>query len=417
MKSYVYRRKTSGEGQHLPLRRRKSLKVGGVIVLAGAISGVGYFLANLSSGPTVTEVYLAPAYLTAGVPSTATLKLQSSSCFTAQAVTVAVRDKSGTVMDFPGASNVSICPAGYTLVTGAKAFAAGTYTIFGTYELAGAWTNLPSTTMTVGLAPAPPTPAPTPVPTTTSPKPTTTSPAPTTTSPKPAVTGPAAGKTMAWSEEFNAPLNPATWNSSTTSSYRYGNHNPDDNKLDWLTPSDVTVANGVATFTAQPSTHVLENGKTAWTTGLLTTEGTSGGFQVKTGDYIETRVQLPSGMGAWPALWTWKNGDSEIDSFEYHTDNPNLLELTNHVTSGANYYTNATTIKPGQWVTIGTYYGEKSVQWYVNGTMVYQDNSGVGATWSAYVILNLSLSAGQYHPAPSGTTPITFAADYVRVYR
>jgi len=67
-------------------------------------------------------------------------------------------------------------------------------------------------------------------------------------------------------------------------------------------------------------------------------------------------------------------------------------------------------------VTIGTYYGANSVDWYVNGVKVYSDNTGVGANWSAYLILSLSVSAGQYHPAPTSTAPITFAADYVRVY-
>ncbi|WP_280697546.1 hypothetical protein [Kitasatospora sp. GP82] len=54
---------------------------------------------------------------------------------------------------------------------------------------------------------------------------------------------------------------------------------------------------------------------------------------------------------------------------------------------------------------------------HVNGVKVYEDHAGVGAGWSAYLVLNLSISAGLYHPAPSGTAPITFAADCVRVYR
>ncbi|PYC76841.1 beta-glucanase [Streptomyces tateyamensis] len=228
---------------------------------------------------------------------------------------------------------------------------------------------------------------------------------------------PIPGKSLTWSDEFNGPLDGSRWNSSTSSSYKYGTHNPDDNKLDWLDPSDVKVANGAATFTAQPSGHTLENGKQAWTTGLLTTEGTSQNFKVKTGDYAETRVQLPTGSGAWPALWTWQNGGSEIDSFEYHPDNPNLLELTNHVNGGQKYYTDASGVRAGQWVTIGTYYGASSVDWYVNGVKVFSDGTGVGANWSANLILNLSVTAGQYHPGPAGSAPISFAADYVRVYR
>ncbi|MFE5580954.1 hypothetical protein [Kitasatospora sp. NPDC056531] len=45
---------------------------------------------------------------------------------------------------------------------------------------------------------------------------------------------------------------------------------------------------------------------------------------------------------------------------------------------------------------------------------MFSDGKGVGANWSAYLILNLSVCAGKYHPAPQGNTPITF---YVRVYR
>ena len=361
-----------------------------LVLPVGGLVAAGVWASGLlaSTGPTVTEVELGPAYVTANVPVSATLDLKSSSCFTPRSVVVAVRDKDGHNFDFPGADNPRVCPSGYTLATGTRAFAAGTYTVFGAYLVDGVWTDLPSATMVVGAAPGGPTP-----------------------------TGPTAGKTLVWSEEFNSAPSPAKWNSSTTSSYRYGNHNPDDNKLDWLLPSDVSVAGGTVTFTAQPSGHTLENGLQAWTTGLLTTEDTNQGFQVKTGDYIETRVKLPTGQGAWPALWTWKDGNNEIDSFEYHPDNPNLLEFTNHVNPAYDYYTDANAVRPGQWVTIGTSYGARSVQWYVDGRMVYQDNTGVGSGWSAFLILNLSISAGRYHPAPASSQPITFAADYVRVYR
>ncbi|WP_329570084.1 glycoside hydrolase family 16 protein [Kitasatospora sp. NBC_01266] len=373
-----------------------------------------------SAAPTVTQDRLTPTTATAGAATTAALTLHASSCFTAKTVGVGVRDAAGNNLDFPGdLSNQQICPSGLSLTTGARTFASGAYTVFGFYQdQAGAWHNLASQTLTVsaagsaaGSGTSTPTPAPAPTPT---PAPTP-APAP---APTPAPSGsPVPGKTLTWSDEFNGPLDATKWNDSSTTSYQYGNHNPNDNKLDWIDPSDVSVAGGVATFTAQPSSHTLENGKQAWTTGLLTTEGTQQGFKVKTGDYAEARVQMPSAPGAWPALWTWANGGSEIDSFEYHPDNPNLLELTNHVNFAQKYYTDANAVQPGQWVTIGTYYGANSVDYYVNGVKVFSDNTGVGANWSAYLILNLSISAGEYHPAPSGSAPISFAADYVRVYR
>ncbi|GAA4871881.1 family 16 glycosylhydrolase [Kitasatospora terrestris] len=380
-----------------------------------------------STAATVTQDRLAPESMTAAVPTTASLTVHSSSCFTAKTLGVGVRDAAGRNLDFPGnASNVQICPGGTTFTSAARTLPAGTYTQFGFWQdSANAWHNLPSRTLTVAAAgaatpapaPAPtvkPTPAPTPTPTpTAAPTPTT---APTT--PAAATGSPIPGKALTWSEEFDSAIAYGSkWTGDKSSAYRYGNHNPDDNKLDWLTTSGVQVSGGVATFTAKPSSHTLENGKQAWDTGLLTTEYSSQGFQVKTGDYAETRVKLPAGTGAWPALWTWKNGNGEIDSFEYHPDNPNLLELTNHVKSGSKYYTDASAIAKDQWVTIGTYYGADSVDWYVNGKKVFSDGTGVGTGWSAYLILNLSLSAGQYHPAASGSAPISFAADWVRVYR
>jgi len=349
-----------------------------------------------TAATSVTQDGLTPSAMTAGVATSAQLTVHSSSCFTAKTLGVGVRDAAGKNLDFPGnASNVRICPSGAHFTSAPRTLPAGTYTIFGFWqESGGAWHNLPSHKLTVGAGSTTATPTST------------------------AGGSPVSGQSVVWSDDFDKGIAwGSKWVGDKSTSYRYGNHNPDDNKLDWLDQSNVTVSGGAATFTAQPSSRTLENGKKAWTTGLLTTEGSSGGFQVKTGDYAETRVKLPSGSGAWPALWTWKDGNGEIDSFEYHPDNPNLLELTNHVTSGSDYYTDSGAVAPGQWVTIGTHYGAGSVDWYVNGKKVYSDGHGVGSDFSAYLILNLSISAGQYHPAPTGSTPLTMQADYVKVYR
>ncbi|WP_439333419.1 hypothetical protein [Streptomyces cahuitamycinicus] len=85
-----------------------------------------------------------------------------------------------------------------------------------------------------------------------------------------------------------------------------------------------------------------------WNTGLLTTEGSQEGFTVRAGDVLEARVRLPEEIGAWPALRTWRDGDQEIDVFEYHPDNPDLLEFTNHV-RGTNRYHHDPAIRPGAW--------------------------------------------------------------------
>ncbi|MCU7827058.1 beta-glucanase [Kitasatospora sp. DSM 101779] len=219
-------------------------------------------------------------------------------------------------------------------------------------------------------------------------------------------------------EEFDGPIAwGERWVGDSTSAFRYGDHNPGDDKLDWLSPSAVTVADGVATFTASPGTRTLENGRQSWTTGLLTTEGSAEDFMVRVGDYVETRVKLPSAAGAWPALWTWYNGTNEIDSFEYHPDNPDLLELTNGLRRVAFSYRNPAVVRPGDWVDIGVRYGQDCNDWYVDGVKVFSDNVGTGGGWAAYLILNLSVEAGRYHQPPADLTPFTYAADYVRVWR
>ncbi|MFJ9516834.1 beta-glucanase [Kitasatospora sp. NPDC101801] len=286
---------------------------------------------------------------------------------------------------------------------------AGTYRMFGYYQdQAGAWRNLPEQRLIVTstpieniVTPVVPHPTPTAAP-----------------SPSPTPTSPIAGAKLIWSDEFDGPISARHWNKTVSSAYRYGTHNPDDDKLDRIDPAGVYAANGVATFTARQSTFKLPGaGSVAWNTGLLTTENSGDKFMVKTGDYAETRVQLPEALGAWPALWTWKDGANEVDSFEYHPDNPGLLELTNHVNRAQKYWTNAAAVKPGQWVTIGTRYGADSVGWYINGVNVFEDKKGVGKNWTAYLILNLSLCSGDFHPGPNPATTVTFASDYVRVFR
>ncbi|MFI5530085.1 hypothetical protein ACIA8O_16225 [Kitasatospora sp. NPDC051853] len=337
----------------------------------------------------VTADRTAPDGATAGTPVAGLLTLHASKCFTAAVVGIGVRDAADHNLDFPGAlTDRQVCTQDVTVRTGTRSFPAGTYRMFGYYQdQAGAWHNLPERPFTV-TEPSTPTPEP-----------------------------PVAGKELVWQDEFDAPISALKWNRATSSAYRYGTYNPDDDKLDRIDPDKVTVTDGAAVFSARPSGFTLPNGRKAWDTGLITTEHTAERFMVRTGDYAETRIRMPEEMGAWPALWTWHQGGNEIDSFEYHPDNPSLLELTNHVNPAQKFWNGPTAVKPGGWTTIGTHYGADSVDWYVNDVKVFSDKTGVGARWSAYLILNLSLCSGDYHPSPKGTGTVSFAADYVRVYR
>lgn len=179
-----------------------------------------------------------------------------------------------------------------------------------------------------------------------------------------------------------------------------GPTNPGDDKLDHLVPDDDYCRSGVFRATRRP------DGR--WNTGLLTTEGSAEGFLARTGDVLEARVRLPRAVGAWPAIWTWRDGDQEIDVFEYHPDNPDLLELSNHVRDAGHYYRHRS-VRPGAWVDLRVEFGARSVVWWVNGARAFADRRGVGRRWHAHLIVNLSVCAGRYHPPPDADTD---AMDY-----
>ncbi|MGD1223174.1 beta-glucanase [Streptomyces krungchingensis] len=167
--------------------------------------------------------------------------------------------------------------------------------------------------------------------------------------------------------------------------------NPDDDKLDHLVADPAYSRTGTFRATRRP------DGR--WDAGLLTTEGSDDGFMVRTGDVLETRVRLPEETGAWPAVWTWRDGGQEVDVFEYHPDNPDLLEFSNHVRGGHKYHRDES-VRPGAWLDLTVSFGARSVAWSVDGERVFTDHRGVGRAWHAHLIVNLSVCAGRYHPPP-----------------
>src|SRR5690606_24284433 len=219
--------------------------------------------------------------------------------------------------------------------------------------------------------------------------------------PEPGVWG---DRQLVFHDEFNDDqLDRSRWINGRSWSYPGGGPvNPNDNKLDHLDPDAVKVKDGELVITA------VRDGS-VWRTGLITTGNAfpeEDRFALQTGDFHAALVQMPENpIGAWPALWTWNNGGNEIDSFEWHGDNPNLLEITNHVNGGGKYVSLPELVKPGGWVWIATDFGATNNRYYVGETLdslqlVFEDGTGVGSNWRAFAIINLSISAGQWHPSP-----------------
>jgi hypothetical protein len=196
--------------------------------------------------------------------------------------------------------------------------------------------------------------------------------------------------------------------------------NPGQHKLDLLTRTALTVAQGVLTITARPGP------QGAWTTGLLSTGDTcsSGGdgFQERTGDLVLAHVRLPSlpTPGAWPAIWSWRAGKHEMDLFEWHADAPHTLELVNHVRSAYTYW-DSSLVAPGAWLWVAVKLGATDAVWYLGTSLpglraVWSDHQGVGPGFSAYPVISLSVDDGSNHAVPSTDTPITFQVGSLVVY-
>lgn len=180
--------------------------------------------------------------------------------------------------------------------------------------------------------------------------------------------------------------------------------NPSDNKLDAISPAWAPSAGGqfIATKSALKPPY--------WNADLVTTEGAPNGFKMKPGDVLDADVVVGSDNGEWLAIWSWGDGaqlgHGEVDFFEHHGDNPDLLELTNHVTTNPNNYKYAAgVVTPGKIFHLKVSVETTGVTYSVDGTTVFVA-PGVPANWWGYLIVNISVSAGAYHVAPDAGTDL-----------
>lgn len=230
------------------------------------------------------------------------------------------------------------------------------------------------------------------------------------------------GKTVAFGAGFDSA---ADWVIGQTSAYppkgtKQWQTNPTDNKLDRiafgaLASTPASMADGGWRFNAAKA----GDGSGQWWCDLATTEGSPNGFKAQVGDELSATVTLYDQQGAWPAIWTWRNGDAEVDCFEYHGDNPFLLELSNHAAgnTGAYYKYADNLIQPGQPFELVCKFKSTGVEWWVGGRLVFT-GTGVPAGWQAFLIVNLSVCAGKYHPAPAaGSTSLYWDIKDLKVWR
>lgn len=250
-----------------------------------------------------------------------------------------------------------------------------------------------------------------------------------------------AGYHVAFSDEFTGTaLDLTKWNLIVDGS---GGGN---NEEEFYTPfpANHTVADGLLTIHAKRGSFL----GMPWTSAKLNTLGL---FDFTYG-YIEARLKVPQGQGAWPAFWMmpkdslwgiWPTS-GEIDIMEILGGAPNQQHTTLHF--GKNWPNQeqiggTVTATPGtdfsqDFHTYGVDWQPDHMDFYLDGKIVYSVKS-TDAQWHTdaqgapasscsggwpfcepfYLILNLAVGGAWPGPSDPTRAAFDFAVDWVRVYQ
>lgn len=391
--------------------RSRALRAG-VLLVSGAVMTTALSLAGTANGdppgPRVTQLGLAPDHLTAGRRAPARLELTADRCLTAARVTVAVRDRDGRNVDFPGAaSDVRVCPSGHTFTSGARAFAAGSYTMFGSWQDGeGRWHPLTPITLSVAEPAGQAEPADAGAPS---------GPGEPSGSAEPAEAdggGPSWDASGGWRRRFTdefdgTALDTSKWN---TGWFGTGVTGPVNTAEDACYDTRNAVVSEGALHLRLTGASAICKGETRPYSGAHV--NTMGLFSYSYGA-VEYRARVPSVDGAvanWPALWDtgslWPR-DGEIDTLE---------GLSGEVCS----YWHSTRVDRGHcppsgdragWHTFGHTWEPGRITWFHDGKPVHTETSGIVGSPHHLVMQNTQGSFG----GPT-LVPADLQVDWVRVW-
>ncbi|TCO47161.1 glycosyl hydrolase family 16 [Kribbella antiqua] len=220
---------------------------------------------------------------------------------------------------------------------------------------------------------------------------------------------------LVFADEFDGTaIDPGKWAIHSNAEADRCLGNKGNQQLEWHTWDALSVRDGLLTITARKNNP--EPGY-EWSSGLITTGQACGhepaeSFAVKPGDYVETRLKLPSAKGFWPSTWTWNgNGSNEQDTYEFYSDNHYNLYLTSHQSGGGSCTYRSPTDLTTDWHTIAQQLGPDQTIWYLDGKEICRQGpySGTGDA----LILDLFV----YAQIPPTVTEESMQIDHVRVYR
>ena len=238
---------------------------------------------------------------------------------------------------------------------------------------------------------------------------------------------------LVWSDEFDGQVvDQSKWEFQNGDGTQFGIPGWGNNELQWYSPANASVANGVLTIQAREqsvgsydytSTRMRTLGLGDWTYGRF-----------------EMRARLPVTQGMWPAFWMLSSvpdygsyaATGEIDIMESRGSNPEEIFGTIHY-GGASpnvVSSGGTTMLPAGTATDFHVYAIEwkagQIRWYVDGQLYSEKFSwfSTGGVYPApfdvdfHLLLNLAVG-GSFGGNPDNTTvfPQDYVIDYVRVYQ
>jgi beta-glucanase (GH16 family) len=139
---------------------------------------------------------------------------------------------------------------------------------------------------------------------------------------------------------------------------------------------------------------------------------------------VEARLRVPAGRGLWPALWLLpasRESVPEIDILEAIGQNPSEVLMHLHPKSESAKSPNQQYTVPGpslaeDWHTVRLDWSAQRLDFFVDGTRVWQVTGSQVPDEPMYVVLNLAVGGSYPGPPDSNTQfPATFSIDYLRI--
>ncbi len=203
--------------------------------------------------------------------------------------------------------------------------------------------------------------------------------------------------------------------------------NAGNSELEWYSPEQVAVGNGVATLTSLRKPTVGDHGRVyPWTSGMLST-----GRPFWTGrprfafryGYVEASIKMPSEPGMWPAFWLLTADEKpqpEVDIAELIASHTFVLMNVHWTTSVG---THAQAPRTYGSVDFAAGYHDFAVDWEPDAITWYVDGVVRHAVTDRLIIpaapmeMLFTLAVGKPGPPPADVSTASMSIKHVRIWQ